>query len=468
MINKLINKLTNKIDSTENNNQIGNSFQNSQADKLSESQGKTVLFENFELNPLILKALKELKYESPTPIQALAIPHLLVGKDLLGLAQTGTGKTAAFALPLLQKISAERGKLEPKQVRSLILVPTRELAVQINDSFKSYGQFLKFKMAVVFGGVGQAPQVTALSHGVDVLIATPGRLLDLWQQRHLSLSKVEVFILDEADRMLDMGFLPDIHRLVPSLPIKRQNLFFSATMPKEIRKLSETLLKEPITVSVAPVSSTAEKIAQSVMFVDKSKKRDLLVHLLRDQALHKVIIFTRTKHGANRLSDVLQTYKISSEAIHGNKSQNARQRALENLRVGKNRVIVATDVMARGIDIDNISHVINYELPADSESYVHRIGRTARAGAEGIAISFCDSEEKAYLKDIEKLIGKDIPLVTEQPFHSQYVVEAKVLSKGKAKALIEGERGGRRGGGASRRGGNGNQGRRNKPRSRPH
>ncbi|MCB0370597.1 MAG: DEAD/DEAH box helicase [Bdellovibrionales bacterium] len=399
----------------------------------------TLKFTDLSLHPLILKAIEEQGYKTPTPIQAEAIPHLLQGKDLLGCAQTGTGKTAAFSLPLLNKIYSDKKTTERKQTRALILSPTRELAVQIHESFQVYGKYLNLKTAVIFGGVSQGNQVSALSKGVDILIATPGRLLDLIQQKHLQLSKTEFLVLDEADRMLDMGFLPDVKRLLPLLGNRKQTLLLSATMPKDIQKLAETLLKDPVSVKVAPVSSTAELINQSVMYVDKSRKKDLLVHLLQDNTLHRVIIFTRTKHGANRLSDTLMSLKIPSEAIHGNKSQNARQRALENLKNGKNRVLVATDIVARGIDIDDISHVINFELPADSESYVHRIGRTARAGSQGIAISLCDSEERSYLRDIEKLIGKSIPLIKEHPFHSRFVEEAKVLSKGKAKALIEGQ-----------------------------
>jgi ATP-dependent RNA helicase RhlE len=406
----------------------------------------TKKFSDLKLDALIQKAIEEQGYERPTPIQEQSIPYLLEGKDLLGCAQTGTGKTAAFALPILQHLHQNRIKLEPKQVRTLILSPTRELAVQIHESFLNYGKHLKLKYSVIFGGVGQGQQVASLSHGVDVLIATPGRLLDLMKQRCLFLNKVEIFVLDEADRMLDMGFLPDIKRVLPVLPKNRQTLFFSATMPKDIKTLADSMLNQPINVKVAPVASTAEMINQSVMYVDKAKKKDLLMHLLDDNNFNKVIIFTRTKHGANRLSDSLMSMRIKSEAIHGNKSQNARQRALENLRNGKNRVLVATDIVARGIDIDNISHVINYELPADSESYVHRIGRTARAGAQGIAISLCDSEERSYLRDIEKLIGKAIPIIKEQPFHSRYVEEAKILSKGQAKAIIEGKRGGGGGG----------------------
>ncbi|QLY24942.1 DEAD/DEAH box helicase [Bdellovibrio sp. KM01] len=396
--------------------------------------------QTFSALPLIepiQRAVAESGYTVPTPIQQQAIPHLLEGRDLLGCAQTGTGKTAAFALPILNHLASQWHRAEPKQARVLVLAPTRELAIQIHESFQTYGKHLKIRTAVIFGGVGQTPQVAALKAGVDVLIATPGRLLDLIQQKHLQLGRLEIFVLDEADRMLDMGFLPDIRKVLNYLPAKRQNLFFSATMPKEIQKLADSLLVNPAKVEVAPVSSTAEMIEQSVMFVDKSKKKDLLRHLLQDKTFDKVIVFTRTKHGANRVAEGLTKNHIASEAIHGNKSQNARQRALENLREGKIRVLVATDIAARGIDIDEISHVINYELPNESESYVHRIGRTARAGSQGVAIAFCDAEERAYLKDIERLIGKSIPVITEQPYHSEEVAGSKILSKGKAKAMIE-------------------------------
>ena len=394
-------------------------------------------FSELPLVEPIQRAVAETGYTTPTPIQQQAIPYLLEGRDLLGCAQTGTGKTAAFALPILNHLAKQWNRTEPKHARVLVLAPTRELAIQIHESFQTYGKFLKIRTAVIFGGVGQTPQVKALSSGVDVLIATPGRLLDLIQQKYLKLDKLEIFVLDEADRMLDMGFLPDIRKVLTYLPKLRQNLFFSATMPKEIQKLADSLLVNPAKVEVAPVSSTAEMIEQSVMFVDKSKKRDLLRHLLDDKSFDKVIVFTRTKHGANRVAEGLAKNRIPAEAIHGNKSQNARQRSLENLREGKIRVLVATDIAARGIDIDGISHVINFELPNESESYVHRIGRTARAGTQGIAIAFCDAEERAYLRDIEKLIGKTIPVVTDQPYHSEEVAGSKILSKGKAKAMIE-------------------------------
>lgn len=403
-----------------------------------------VIFSQLNLDPSILKAVTETGYIKPTPIQAQAIPHILQGRDILGAAQTGTGKTAAFALPILNYLCTRSQKHAPKQARVLVVSPTRELAVQIHDSFRTYGKYARIKTAVIFGGVGQENQVRSVAQGVDVLIATPGRLLDLINQRHVVLTGLEVFVLDEADRMLDMGFLPDVRKIVKLLPLKRQNLFFSATMPTEIRGLADSLLTDPVHVKVTPVASTVEKIQQSVLFVDKARKKDLLLDLFRsNQGMHKVIIFTRTKHGANRLSETLQKNKIPSQAIHGNKSQNARQQALENLRTGKNQVLVATDIVARGIDIDQISHVINYELPNDPESYVHRIGRTARAGHTGIAISLCDAEEKSYLKDIEKLIAMEITRDKSHKFHSDAVENARLMSKGKAKAAIEGRNGSR-------------------------
>jgi ATP-dependent RNA helicase RhlE len=394
-------------------------------------------FSDFDLLEPLLTAIKETGYTTPTPIQKAAIPPLLKGKDLLGCAQTGTGKTAAFALPILQNLTKNARTREPKHARALILTPTRELALQIHESFMTYGKNLRLKYAVVFGGVGQTPQVQSVAQGVDVLVATPGRLLDLIQQKHLRLDHLEVFVLDEADRMLDMGFIQPIRRVIQMLPKQRHNLFFSATMPKEIETLASTMLVDPVRVEVTPVSSTAELIQQSVMFVDKSAKKDLLRHVLKDSSFRRVIVFTRTKHGANKVVEVLSKNNITSAAIHGNKSQTARQNALENFRKGKVRVLVATDIAARGIDIDDISHVINFEIPNISESYVHRIGRTARAGASGKALSFCDAEEKAFLKDIEKIIGKPIPVDSDQPYHSEEVANSRTLSKGKAKAQIE-------------------------------
>lgn len=405
----------------------------------------TPLFTDLNLESSLLKAIELTGYTQPTPIQAQSIPHVLLGRDILGAAQTGTGKTAAFALPILNHIIKNKVRLTPKHPRVLVVSPTRELAVQIYDSFKTYGKFTTFKAAVIFGGVGQEQQVRALAQGVDVLVATPGRLLDLIQQRHIVLAGLEIFVLDEADRMLDMGFLPDVRKVVKLLPAKRQNLFFSATMPTEIRGLADSLLTDPVHVKVTPVASTVDKISQSVMFVDKARKKDLLLDLFRKNAeLKKVIIFTRTKHGANRLAETLAKNRIPSQAIHGNKSQNARQQALENLRTGRNQVLVATDIVARGIDIDQITHVINYELPNDPESYVHRIGRTARAGHSGIAISFCDAEEKSYLRDIEKLIKIEITRDKDHTFHSNSVENARMVSSGKAKAMIEGRDNSRR------------------------
>jgi ATP-dependent RNA helicase RhlE len=397
-------------------------------------------FSSLKLIEPIQKALIDVGYTIPTPIQIKAIPPLLNGEDLLGCAQTGTGKTAAFALPILNHLSIVNKKNKLKNCRCLVLVPTRELAIQVHESFTMYGKYLKLKSIVIFGGVGQKPQVTNVYHGVDVLVATPGRLQDLINQGHVILSEVEVLVLDEADRMLDMGFIHDIKRIISLLPKQRQNLFFSATMPPEIEKLSRSILNNPTKVEVTPIASTAEKIVQSIMFVDKENKRALLKHILNEDSFKKVIVFSRTKHGANKVVLFLNSHNIKAEAIHGNKSQSARQNALLNFKNGSIRVLVATDIAARGIDIDEISHVINLDLPSDSESYVHRIGRTARAGSSGIAISFCDAEEKAYLKDIEKLIGKKIELDTNHPFHSVNVAEAKILSKAEATKILEGRR----------------------------
>ena len=394
-------------------------------------------FKALNLHPSIQKALEETGYTEPTPIQNEAIPSLLKGRDLLGCAQTGTGKTAAFALPILHNLYINKIKVQPRHARALILAPTRELAIQVHESFTQYGKHLRIRTAVVFGGVGQNPQIKATANGVDVLVATPGRLLDLIGQGFIKLNQLEVFVLDEADRMLDMGFIHDLKKILKLLPLKRHNLFFSATMPPEIEKLANSILQNPVKVEVTPVSSTAELIDQTVMFVEKENKRPLLKEVLQNKDLKKVIVFTRTKHGANKVVEFLGKNKITAEAIHGNKSQSARQRALENFRSGSTRVLIATDIAARGIDVDEISHVINYDLPNVSEDYVHRIGRTARAGRSGFAISFCDSEEKAFLKDIEKLIGKSITPNENHSFHSMAVVESRLLSKGKAKAIIE-------------------------------
>lgn len=396
-----------------------------------------ITFTEFNLAEPILKSLAELNYETPTPIQSQAIPYLLEGKDLLGCAQTGTGKTAAFALPILNKIYHKKHSLKPKQAETLILTPTRELAAQIYTNFKEYGSHMKFKVAVVYGGVSLGPQAKELQDGVDVLIATPGRLLDLISQRKVSIQFLKTFVLDEADRMLDMGFIHDIKRILYMIPSQRQTLFFSATMPNEIQKLASTMLKDPVKVEVVKESTTAENIAQKVFYVERSHKKDLLRHILKDPKADKVIVFTRTKHGANRVTELLQKNKISSLAIHGNKSQNARLKALEEFKKGEVRVLIATDIAARGIDVDHISHVINFEVPNIAESYVHRIGRTARAGRSGVAYSFCDIEEKSFIRDIEKITGQKIPVEHDHPYHSIEVEKADILSKGKAKAQLE-------------------------------
>lgn len=385
-------------------------------------------------------ALKEAGYEQPTPIQLAAIPVILEGHDLLGIAQTGTGKTAAFSLPLLQNLAKNHVRLESKRPRALILTPTRELAIQIHENIEAYGKHLKLKHAVIFGGVGQGPQVKALQAGVDILVATPGRLLDLYGQKFLHLDKVEVFILDEADRMLDMGFMQDIKKILPLLPRKRHNLFFSATMPPEIQKLAHSILVNPQKVEVTPTSSTAEKVDQKVMYVEKKDKIDLLLHLLKDNSLYKVLVFVQMKYGANRVVDKLVKAGISAAGIHGDKSQSARQRALEDFRNGDVRVLVATDIAARGIDIDGITHVINFELPHIPESYVHRIGRTARAGASGHSISFCTAEEKSFLFAIEKVTRQTVEVIKDHPYHSEAIEKAQVMSLGKAKALLEGQK----------------------------
>jgi ATP-dependent RNA helicase RhlE len=359
----------------------------------------------------ILRALAQENYINPTPIQARAIPVLLTGRDLLGIAQTGTGKTAAFGLPLLQKLSVGHVPPGPKQARALILAPTRELAVQIEESLRTYGRFLNLKRAVILGGVSQNTQINTMRNGVDIVVATPGRLLDLVQQKMIRLDAVQALIIDEADRMFDMGFIRDVRKIVGYLPKERQSMLFSATMPDDVVKLVGDVLKNPERIEVAPQSKTADRVAQSLYYVPMPQKRQLLSELMKDVSLNRVIVFTRTKHGANRVAEHLSKTGVASEAIHGNKSQNARQRALENFRSGKARVLVATDIAARGIDIDHITHVINYELPQEPESYVHRIGRTARAGGEGIAISFCDQSERGLLRDIERIIRMKIEVV---------------------------------------------------------
>lgn len=374
-------------------------------------------FDNLNLIEPLLRAVKNEGYTNPTPIQEQSIPIILSRKDLLGCAQTGTGKTAAFAIPMLQ-ILHEEAQLQkgPRTIKALILTPTRELAIQIEESFAAYGKFTGLKCTVVFGGVPQFRQTQILQRGVDILVATPGRLLDLIEQRFISLNDIKLFVLDEADRMLDMGFVHDVKRIVAKLPQKRQTLFFSATMPSEIQKLANTILSNPEKVQVTPVSSTAETIQQELYFVEKKDKKSLLLHLLKNKSINTALVFTRTKHGADKVAQELNRAGIRSEAIHGNKSQNARQNALSNFKNQTTRVLVATDIAARGIDIDELTHVINFELPNVPETYVHRIGRTGRAGASGIALSFCDAEEKEFLRDIHKLISKAIPVVEDHPY----------------------------------------------------
>jgi ATP-dependent RNA helicase RhlE len=386
-------------------------------------------FESLHLIEPILKALKEEGYSNPTPIQAQSIPIVLRGTDLLGCAQTGTGKTAAFTLPIIQLLEENKSFSKNKKVRALIVTPTRELAIQIGESFRAYARHTDLKNAVIFGGVGQSPQVSAIRSGADVVIATPGRLLDLMNQRLLSIADVEYFVLDEADRMLDMGFIHDVKKLLAALPHKRQSLFFSATMPPEIVKLAGSILRNPASVSVTPVSSTVEIINQSVYFVDKGNKNDLLLDILQDISIKTALVFTRTKHGADKVVKMLLKASIKAEAIHGNKSQNARQTALKNFKAQTTRVLVATDIAARGIDIDELEYVVNFELSNIAETYVHRIGRTGRAGAKGAAISFCDIEEKAYLKDIEKLIGKKIPVVETHKYPMKVLHVEKAAKK---------------------------------------
>lgn len=393
-------------------------------------------FDQLMLVEPIMRSLQAEGYQHPTAIQQKAIPSILEGKDLLGCAQTGTGKTAAFALPMLQLLYERKQKTinnnnlrnTQHNIKALILTPTRELAIQVDESFRVYGKFTGLRTAVLFGGVSQHQQEIALRKGVDILVATPGRLLDLINQRIISLNSIEIFVLDEADRMLDMGFIHDIKKLTAILPKNRHTLFFSATMPAEIKKLADSLLINPVQVEVAPVSSSANTVSQQVFFVEKTDKRALLKHLLNDKSIKRAIVFTRTKHGADKVTKDLNFAGIKAEAIHGNKAQNARQRALDNFKTGSIRILVATDIAARGIDVDEITHVINYELPNEPETYVHRIGRTGRAGASGIALSFCDVEERAYLKDIQKLIQKPIPATEDHPYVSSESVPGNLLT----------------------------------------
>lgn len=369
----------------------------------------------------VCRAVKDEGYEYPTPIQAEAIPPLLLGRDLIGCAQTGTGKTAAFALPILHQLVANPKKVQSRTARVLVLTPTRELAAQVGESFRIYGRHLRVRHALVFGGVGQGPQVKAIAHGVEVLVATPGRLLDLMQQRHINLSGIEFFVLDEADRMLDMGFMPDIKKIIAALPQKKQSLLFSATMASPIKSLAERLLNNPVHIAVTPPTSTAANIEERVLFVDEANKKALLESLLDKPEVNRALVFTRTKHGANRLASRLGH---KADAIHGNKSQSARTAALKDFQTGRCKILVATDIAARGIDVTGITHVINYDMPNEPENYIHRIGRTARAGAAGIAISFCGLDERLYLKNIERLLKRAVPVFINHPYHSEQAEKA--------------------------------------------
>ena len=404
-------------------------------------------FSGLNLAQPILRAITDGGYTTPTPIQEKSIPALLQGRDLLGVAQTGTGKTAAFALPLLHRLSETPRKAQSRKPLALILAPTRELASQINDSLRIYGRHVHLRSCVIFGGTSARPQIQALNRGVHIAVATPGRLLDLMNQGHLRLDAIEVFILDEADRMLDMGFIHDVKKIIAAVPNKRQTLLFSATMPNSVQGLADGLLRDPVRVEITPSATTVEKIDQRVLFVPKDKKRALLGELMNNKDIKRVLIFTRTKHGADRVARHLHQCGVQSDAIHGNKAQNARQRALKSFRSGHIRALVATDIAARGIDVDGVTHVINFDLPNDPESYVHRIGRTARAGATGMAISFCDHDERAYLRDIEKTIRQGVEVIVDHPYHSVEIAN----DPGTAKRPPE--RGGFKG---KKRSGNGN------------
>ena len=418
-------------------------------------------FEELKLHDTLLRAVKAEGYLNPTPIQIQAIPHVLAGKDVLACAQTGTGKTAAFALPILQRLTAPQAHSRP--VRCLVLTPTRELATQIGESFATYGRNTALRHTVIFGGVGQGSQTSALRHGVDILVATPGRLLDLMQQGQVKFGALEVLVLDEADRMLDMGFLHDVKRIIAAVPRKRQTLFSSATMPPEIQALSRSILHEPVRVEVTPVATTAQTVDQRVFLVDGSQKRALLLHLLHDAAMKRVLVFTRTKSGANRVTRELQEAGVEADVIHGNKSQNARERALESFKAGSVQVLVATDIAARGIDVEGITHVVNFELPNIPESYVHRIGRTGRAGAAGIALSFCDAQERAYLRDIERTIRRSVPVeptpaglarsAAPPPPHADRSQQRQAPRRGQPARPTQGRAGARPAGGSSGRSG---------------
>ena len=416
---------------------------------------KMTKFTDFGLNASLLRAIKEGGYEDTTPIQKQAIPAVLNGKDMIAIAQTGTGKTAAFSLPLIQKLLAGEGKRTARSARALILAPTRELALQISENISAFSKYLHLKTAEVYGGASANLQIRAMAAGVDILIATPGRLLDLMTQKHIILDKAEFLVLDEADRMLDMGFIRDIQKIIARLPSSRQTLLFSATMPTSVEKLANSILRNPLRIEIAPAATTAEKVTQHVLMVPKDQKRALLAHVLEDKNLSRVLIFTRTKHGANKVARQLNTIGVPSDAIHGNKSQNARQKALETFRAGGIRALVATDIAARGIDVDGVTHVINFELPNEPESYVHRIGRTARAGAAGASLSFCDPEERALLKSIEKSIRQPVPVLADHPFH----LEAINTHPAEKADRVRGEKGKTGGAGDGRRR-NGNKARR--------
>jgi len=393
-------------------------------------------FEGFALSKPILKALSQQGYETPTDIQKAAIPILLEGNDLFASAQTGTGKTAAFSLPMLQRLSASspNGSREKKGIRALILTPTRELALQIDQSLKVYGRHLPLSAAVILGGVGAAGQIAALRKKPDILVATPGRFLDLFGQGHIRLNQVEMLVLDEADRMLDMGFINDVRKIVAKIPQKRQTMLFSATLPPAIRQLAASLLKDPASIAITPTATVAENITQQILFVEPMFKHALLQNILGDTTIKKALVFARTKHKAQRLSKQLDKHGISSDSIHGNKTQGARQQALDAFDRGRIKVLVATDIMARGIDVDGITHVINYELPKDAESYVHRIGRTARAGTSGVALSFCDADELPYLHGIEKLTKTELPVMDTHAFHATRIALLRSLYSRKSKS----------------------------------
>ncbi|MFN3242202.1 MAG: DEAD/DEAH box helicase [Planctomycetota bacterium] len=408
-------------------------------------------FEALHLMEPILRALRERGYETPTPVQAQAIPHLLKGRDLLGIAQTGTGKTAAFSLPILDFLAGDPQPRRPGKPSALVLTPTRELAAQIGASFGDYGRHVDVRHAVIFGGVGQGPQQSALRRGVDVLVATPGRLIDLIEQGHVDLGAVEVFVLDEADRMLDMGFVHAVRKVLGKLPRERQNVLFSATMPKDIVRLAGSILRDPVRVEVTPPATTVDRIAQSVLHVDKKDKPSLLAEVLRDPALERVLVFTRTKHGANKVVKHLRQLDESADAIHGNKSQGARERALEGFRTGRVKVLVATDIAARGIDVRGITHVINFDLPNVPEAYVHRIGRTARAGCDGTAISFCAADERVHLRAIEREIRTAVPVVAGHAYEGKAIRAVTVAPRERAAAGSgRGRAGGRRRGARKR------------------